>query len=142
MIIDASVILSALFPDEAQTQAQAIIRDHAAGQISLTAPTLLQYELTNAVWQGVRRQRINIEQAHEIMATVDRLDIPLQFVDWQTMMNWAGKYDRSAYDAAYLGLAQRQNDQLITGNLRLYNAVRHSEKWVIWVGDYESLTTP
>ncbi|KAA3659909.1 MAG: hypothetical protein DWQ04_20855, partial [Chloroflexi bacterium] len=60
MIIDASVILSALFPDEQQSQSQAIIRDHVAGQISLVGPTLLEYELSNAVWQGVRRQRITM----------------------------------------------------------------------------------
>ncbi|MCA9930510.1 MAG: type II toxin-antitoxin system VapC family toxin, partial [Anaerolineales bacterium] len=89
IIIDASVILSALFPDEQQQQSQAIIRDHAAEQISLVAPTLLQYELTNAVWQGVRRQRITMQQAQETMTIVDELRIPLEPVSWENSLNWA-----------------------------------------------------
>jgi hypothetical protein len=39
MIVDASVLLSAFFPDEAQAQAQAVLRQHAAGRERLKAPT-------------------------------------------------------------------------------------------------------
>lgn len=140
MIIDASVILSALFPDEQQSQSQAIIRDHVAGQISLVGPTLLEYELSNAVWQGVRRQRITMQQAEEIMTVVDELHISLQTVKWQTILPWAQKFDRSAYDAAYVALAAERNESLVTGDLRLYNAVHQKLDWVLWIGNYQSQT--
>ncbi len=39
MIADASVLLCAFFPDESQAQAQALLRDHAAGRARLKAPT-------------------------------------------------------------------------------------------------------
>lgn len=140
MIIDASVLLSALFPDEAQKQAQAVIRDHVLGQIILTAPTLLTYELTNAVWQGVRRQRISHEQAKEILLTVDHLAIAQESVAWKPVLSFAAQFNRSAYDAAYLALAHTQNQPLITGDLRLYNAVHADLLWVQWVGDYKAHT--
>ncbi len=140
MIVDASVILSALFPDEQQNQSQAIIRDHVAGHISLVGPTLLQYELTNAVWQGVRRQRITMPQAQEIMTVVDELHISLHHISWQNCLSWAEKFGRSAYDAAYVALAAERNEPLITGDLRLYNAVHQELDWVIWVGNYQSQT--
>lgn len=140
IIIDASVILSALFPDEQQQQSQAIIRDHAAEQISLVAPTLLQYELTNAVWQGVRRQRITMQQAQETMTIVDELRIPLEPVSWENSLNWAQRFDRSAYDAAYIALAFTRSEPLITGDLRLYNAVHQELEWVQWVGNYQAKT--
>lgn len=63
MIVDASVLLSAFFPDEAQTQAQAILRQHAAGLERLKAPTLIVYEVTIATWQAERRGRITSVQA-------------------------------------------------------------------------------
>ena len=138
MIIDASVILSALFPDEQQSQSQAVIRDHVAGRISLVGPTLLSYELTNAVWQGVRRQRITMPQAEEILAVVDALHISLHEVSWQNNLSWAQKFDRSAYDAAYLALAAERNEPLVTGDVRLYNAVKQGVDWIIWAGDYQS----
>ncbi|MEX1247762.1 MAG: type II toxin-antitoxin system VapC family toxin, partial [Anaerolineales bacterium] len=63
MIIDASVLLAAFFPDEAQPQAQALLREHAAGRQRLKAPTLITYEVANAVWQAERRGRISGAQA-------------------------------------------------------------------------------
>ena len=65
MIADASVLLCAFFPDEAQAQAQALLRDHAAGRERLKAPTLVVYEVTNAVWQAERRGRISGAQADQ-----------------------------------------------------------------------------
>lgn len=138
MIVDASVILSALFPDENQAQAQAVIRNHVAGQVVLCAPTLLHYELSNAVWQGVRRQRIDMGQAYTIMRTFDGLDIAQQPVAWEEMLSWGQRFNRSAYDAAYLGLAAHRQEPLITGDLRLYHAVRADLEWVLWLGDYQA----
>ena len=140
MIIDASVILSALFPDESQSQAQAVLRDHIVGHISLMSPTLLQYELTNAVWQGVHRQRIQVAQAKEILTTVDALNISQHPVNWQPILNWASQFDRSAYDASYMSLAHIKQTKLITADRRLFNAVRHSIDWVIWIEEYETPT--
>ena len=40
MIVDASVILSAFFPDEDQAQAQALIREHVMGRVTLAAGRL------------------------------------------------------------------------------------------------------
>lgn len=138
MIVDASVVLSALFPDEAQPQAQAVIRDHVLEQITLVVPTLFAYEITNAIWQGVRRQRITLIQAEEILATVEGLAIMQEPVTWQPILPFAVQFSRSAYDAAYLALAKTRNEPLITGDLRLYNAVKSELPWVRWVGDYEA----
>lgn len=141
MIVDASVILGALFPDEAQKQAQAVIRDHVLAQISLSAPTLFSYEISNAVWQGVRRQRISRLEAEEILGTVDNLAIAQKSVKWQDVLPFAAQFDRSTYDAAYLALANTQKQIFVTGDLRLYNAVQAELSWVQWIGDYEANTS-
>jgi predicted nucleic acid-binding protein len=136
VIVDASVILSAFFPDEAQGQAQALIRDHVMGDLSLAAPTLLLYEVTNAVLQARRRGRIHDEQADEILAALEGLRIDLKPVSWQQIFPLAVRFDRSAYDAAYLALAQGSEQPLVTGDVRLYNAVHEHLDWVQWIGDY------
>jgi predicted nucleic acid-binding protein len=138
MIIDASVILCAFFPDEAQPQAQRLVRDHIAGRLHLMAPSLLPYELANAVWLAERRGRIDRPQADQILETIDGLDIDILEVGWVEMMPFARQYQRTAYDAAYLGLAQAQGQPLITADLRLYNAVHTDLGWVRWIGDYTS----
>lgn len=137
MIIDASVLLSAFFPDEAQTQAQALLRAHAAGKARLKAPSLLVYEVTNAAWQAERRGRISSAQVDEILHVIAGLDIELLPMDWDEMLPLARQYDRSAYDAAYLAVAQRTGESLVTGDRRLYNAVKSKLKWVVWMGNYQ-----
>ena len=136
MIVDASVILSAFFPDEAQDQAQALIRDHVIGHLPLAAPTLLLYEVTNAVLLARRRGRIDDEQADDILSSFEGLSIALKPVSWQQMLPLAVRFDRSAYDAAYLALAEGTGQPLITGDSRLYHAVREHLDWVQWIRDY------
>jgi predicted nucleic acid-binding protein len=138
MIIDASVLLSAFFPDESQAQAQAILHAHATGLGRLKAPTLMIYEITNAVWQAERRGRISSAETDEIIQTVVGLDIELLPLEWGEMLPLARQYERSAYDAAYLTLAQRTGEALVTGDKRLYNAVKGDLDWVVWMGDYKS----
>ena len=135
MIVDANVILRAFFPDEMQLKAQALIRDHVSGRVQLIAPTLLTYEVANAVLQAVRRERVTDEDAKAILVAVEGLSIETEPVFWQQMLPLARRFDRSAYDAAYLALAEAREESLITGDLRLYNAVHDHLDWVQWIGD-------
>ena len=135
MIVDANVILRAFFPDEEQAQAQALIRNHVAGRIRLVAPTLILHKVTNAVVQAVRRERITDADGEAILTAFGGLDIELEPVTWQQMLPLALRFDRSAYDAAYLALAEMRREPLVTGDLRLYNAVRDYLNTVRWIGD-------
>jgi predicted nucleic acid-binding protein len=139
VIVDASVILRAFFPDEEQERAQALIRDHVIGQVQLEAPDLLLCEVSNAVVQARRRGRLTDEQAEDILSSVEGLGITLRPVDWRQMVPIAMRFDRSAYDAAYLALAEADAQPLITGDARMYNAVREHLPHVRWIGDYPSL---
>jgi len=136
MIVDASVLLCAFFPDEAQAQAQAVLREHAAGRERLKAPALIVYEVTNAVWQAERRRRISPAQSDEILQAASGLDIQLLPPHWGEGLPLARRFDRSAYDAAYLALAEQLGEKMMTADKRLYNAVHSKLRWVLWVGDY------
>jgi hypothetical protein len=54
----------------------------------------------------------------------------------------SGQYQRSAYDSAYLALAQWQSVWFVTGDKRLFNAVGYVLSWVKWLGDYQFDTIP
>ena len=137
MVIDAIVVLRGFFPDEeGHTEAQAIIRAYAHGEMELLAPTLLPYEVTNAVLQAVKRNRISLDKGLEILAAFQGLGIPTMEVPWQRSLELAHTYDRSAYDGAYLALAEETGGGLVTGDRRLYNAVKDHLPWVLWIGDY------
>lgn len=138
MIVDASVILMAFFPDEVgQVHAQTLLRAHALGTIELRSPALLAYEVTNAVLQAVRRQGITLETAQEILAAFEALMISVEPVSPAEVLVMAHRFDRSAYDSAYLALAETLDTRFITGDRRLFNAVSEALPWVLWLGDYQ-----
>jgi len=137
VIIDASAVLMGFFPDEqGHIEAQGLIRRYAQEEVELLAPTLLPYEVTNAVLQAVRWDRISLEKAKEILAAFQGLSIPTVEVHWQRALELAHTHGRSAYDGAYLALAEERGSKLVTGDRRLYNAVRDRLPWVLWIGDY------
>ncbi|MFZ8844886.1 type II toxin-antitoxin system VapC family toxin [Thermoflexus sp.] len=137
MVIDASVVLRGFFPDEeGHAVAQAIIRAYVREEVDLHAPTLLPYEVTNAILQAVRRGHINLSRGKEILTAFQDLGIRTVEVSWQRALELAHMYERSAYDGAYLALAEETGDQLVTGDRRLYNAVKDHLPWVLWIEDY------
>ncbi len=137
MVIDASVVLEAFFPDEeGHEKAQAIIRAYVQGEIELLVPALLPYEVTNAVLQAVRRSRIDLNKGREILQTFQGLGLPTAEISWQRALELAYAYDRSAYDGAYLALAEETGSMLVTGDRRLYNAVRDHLPRLLWIADY------
>jgi predicted nucleic acid-binding protein len=142
MIVDASVLLRAFLPDESQPHALAVVRDHVSGKIKLKAPTLLIYELSNAVWQAERRGRIDRHQTVRILQSFANLDIEVLPQAWGEMLPMARLYERSAYDAAYLILAEQSGERFITGDLRLYHAVHKHLDWVLWLEDYPVEAVP
>lgn len=135
MIVDASVLLAAFFPDENHAQAQALLGDHVTGQVRLVSPTLLLYEVANAAVYAARRGRVSADDAEAVLATIEELGIELHAVDWRAMLALAREFDRSAYDAAYLALAQARQEPLVTADRRLCNAVCDRLDWVQWIGD-------
>lgn len=139
MIIDASVVLKGFFPDEmGHVQALALMQAYAQEAIGLLAPTMLPCEVTNAVLQAIRRGRITLERGQAIVAVFQELGIPTAEVAWQRALALARAYERSAYDGAYLALAEERSDKLITADLRLYNAVKDRLNWVIWIEEFAS----
>lgn len=136
MIVDASVVLRGFFPDEeGHARAQALIRAYAQGEIELHAPTLLPYEVTNAVLQAIRRDRISPEKGREILTAFEGLGIPTADVSWQQTLELARTYGQSAYDGACLALAEESESKLVTGDRRLYNVVKDRLPWVLWIED-------
>lgn len=137
MIIDASALLSAYFPDEAIPQAQELIRRHLLGGVQLRAPRLLVYEATNVVWQAERRKRITSVQGDRILQSIVGLSLELFDPDAMDALAIARKYNCSAYDAAYLALAAQLEDNLITGDARLYQAASRDFTRIAWIQDYQ-----
>ncbi len=140
LVLDASVVLKSYLPEDGSEQARMIFEDWALGHVQLLAPALMPYEVTNALVVALRKHRLDEARAAEIFRAFVRLRIPTQELAGLEGRVWALalEHGRTAYDAAYLALAEHEGVPFITGDKRLYNAVKGKLPWVRWVGDYRS----
>lgn len=109
-VIDSSVALALVLPDERSDRAEALLR--GGRRPSLIVPSLWLYETSNALVAAVRRRRLPEAAIPEVHDLLDALDVEID-----------GRADRalgraiqalalatglSAYDAAYLELVERR----------------------------------
>ena len=122
--LDCSMALAWCFRDERTTAAAERVLDLVATDGGLV-PTLWWFELWNALLVGERRSRIARDDTAIFLVLVERLPID---VDASPKANevlaLARRFSLSAYDAAYLELAQRRNASLATLDKALGSSAR------------------
>jgi predicted nucleic acid-binding protein len=114
VVVDASYILSWLMPDENHPKTR-------VGQ--KVAPTLLPYEVTNALRSAVVRGRINEELAQGLLGEFLSWQIEYQAVDSNKVLQIAIEHKLSGYDANYLYLAKKMKCALLTWDEKLKKLV-------------------
>ena len=121
-VIDASVTMPWFFPDEATPFTEGVL--DSLGSQPLWAPTLWVLECTNVLQSAQRRHRIDPQRRAEIAAQLAELPVRLdtETPDFIGLDRLAATQGLSAYDAAYLELAQRRSLVLVSLDARLIAA--------------------
>ena len=123
-VLDASMTLAWYFPDEATQQTNAL-RERLIEE-EVVVPTHWALEVTNALLTALRRNRLGADELDLLVVDLRQLagevDSHTQQRAWDKTLDIAGKYKLSAYDAAYLELAQRRALPLATLDARLRTA--------------------
>lgn len=131
--LDASIIIRlSLTPDDNAVQ-ELWDSWHAQG-CRFVAPTLLYYEITNALYQQEKNRLLSGKMIDNVLEFV--LTLPIQLIADTALHKPARElavlYSLPAtYDAHYLALAERLNIELWTADARLYNTVlSYGVEWV------------
>jgi predicted nucleic acid-binding protein len=116
-VLDASVALAWALPDEDSERADLLL-DAAPSGIQFYVPVLWWYEVANALVVAYHRRRITEAEVSRIMELYGMMPIKTELslgVDsmWR-FCSLAREYQVSAYDAAYMELAQRLGVGLAT----------------------------
>ena len=124
-VLDASLAAAAGLPDE-----RAPVADRFLSQLTdedeVWTPALFWFEIANIVTVAQRRNRITEATARELMALFASLPVktdtaaPASVAD--TIRTIASRCSLSAYDAAYLELAERRGAGLATLDTELKSA--------------------
>ena len=137
LVIDASVALKWFLLDEKYgDRALDLLERFVRGELDLAAPSLLVYEVINGLVIAQRKGRIAEEK---VLSSISGfLNLGITFVDVAGLearvLHFCRVYDRSAYDASYLAVAEQDSLALVTGDERLYNSTKGKAAWVKWIG--------
>ena len=124
LVLDSSVALSWCFAEEATPVTRAALDCIPTAEVIV--PSLWYLEVANVLVISERRGRITATEAGEFLQMLGRLPIRVDFLGAQqalaTIVDLAGRYGLTAYDAAYLELAIREGAELATLDDRLRGA--------------------
>lgn len=144
-VVDASLALKWQFKDEQETEAALrMLTDFVHGDINLISPSLFSYEIVNAVYIAVSRERIPAQEGLDSIKDILSLGVTLSDpADLsEPTLRLAITHGRSAYDCAYLALAEKESCTLYTADKRFFNAMNNKIKFIKWVGDYSRIARP
>jgi len=105
IVIDASVVVK-WFIEEKDSDKALLIRDSfIGGKVELYVPTLLYFEVLNALKYSQLFKPSDLEDAGESLENYGFKVITIKDEIRKHMINAAIDYDLSIYDASYLGLS-------------------------------------
>jgi predicted nucleic acid-binding protein len=112
IVIDASIVVAAIMPDKDAVRAGPVFtRIGRIGEGGAVVPSLWRLEVANALLMAERRRRIDPVRRREGLALIAALPIEVDLGTWDRawhdILPLAARFRLTAYDAAYLELAQR-----------------------------------
>ena len=126
-VLDTSVAIAWYLPEEFSQAAKIWQERLVQGKARFLVPPLHYIEFANVIRTYVRRGEIKRDLAMEIYQL--HLETPLEVVAMppEGILQIALEYEATAYDAAFIQLALKQDAQLLTGE-------RTTTPWVVKLG--------
>lgn len=137
-VIDASVVLKWYLKDEENSmKAMSLLERYVSDDLDIIAPSLLEYEVINGLIIAQKRGRVDDKKVITAVDGFMNLEIKLKSLSglYSKVLRFCNVYKCSAYDAAYLTVADDEDIFIITADERLYNMVKKDMKRVKWIGD-------
>ena len=127
LILDSSVIAKWFFPDEEESNIALTIReDFVNKKITISAPTMLFYEVNNILKTAVKSLRIKKEKATKAYRGFLDLGI-IAYSSEELLENTLDKamnLDLTSYDASYIVLADYLKAPFFTADKKLLSKVK------------------
>jgi len=127
-IVDSSVIAKWFFPSEKDIEKALEIKElFLSHEISISAPSLIYYEINNLLRTAIKTLRINEKLAEK--AYLGFLDLDIVTYSSKELMvmtlEKAVSFDISSYDASYIALSEYLNLPFVTADQRLIDKVKN-----------------
>jgi predicted nucleic acid-binding protein len=142
-VLDANLVVAQFFPMPYSIQASDRLYVWRRDRVDLLAPTLLQYEVNNALRRLLAAGLILDSEARTALQDLQALRIRYISPDPELhdrAWYWTDRLNQSkTYDAQYVALADLERADLWTADRRLANGARQvGVEWVRWIGESEA----
>jgi predicted nucleic acid-binding protein len=97
LVIDASVVIASLLPDEPYRAASLrILQGFLSGNLELFTVPLLWFEITNALWKAISSGRTKLSDAQAALREFEAFNLPEREVATQEILRIAHAYDSTS----------------------------------------------
>lgn len=133
VVVDSNILLATVLPETYSAAARDLLRHWITNEIQLSAPLLIQYEVTAILRRHVYTGRLTANEARRHLEVLLDLDLryyrskylSLRAYEMATRLN-----QPRAYDAHFLAVAELLDCEFWTADERLVNAVGGVFPWV------------
>lgn len=141
VVVDASIAIKWLLVEPDSNKAVKLLDEWINKEMLILAPSLLTYEITNALYQKVRKGEITLARAKEALAEISLTEIEFDFSTDFAFSTRAVELANhlslpATYDSHYLALAERKGCELWTADLRMWNSIKGKFDWVQLLDHY------
>ena len=131
VFVDTSLTFKCLVRKEHTDRALAILREWHNKEVTLAGPSLLPFEVSNALHKRITRGELSIEGAVDLIGNLLTFQIELH-QPWNPhakALEMVSRFGQAAaYDAHYLALAESLGCELWTADER-FKSVCHGRRW-------------
>ena len=137
LVVDASVGLKWIFPEEHSEKALGLFRTETEAAV----PDLFFAEFGSVLWQRVRKGSVTAEEAQMAARSLDALPLVLDSHPVRPLLpaalEIACQTGATVYDSLYVALAQREDTRCVTADRKLIVAMAGTPlaRCVVWIGD-------
>ena len=127
-VVDLSYCAGWFQPSQGHSDRERLLKAHIEGEIRLFCPSLRVYEVLNLLACARRRGTLTDKQADAGLGLLNalhvRLEEPHSDIIHNRVQRFCRQHDLTAYDCAYLELADRLQAPLLTRDKNLLAAAR------------------
>lgn len=136
-VVDASVAARFVLNEDLSERAAKVLEDFINGEVELIAPTLLVYEVGNALWKAAARGLISEGEALDSFMNFFKLRLwrELRVEESAWALKWGAASGSTYYDSAYVAMAFSEGATLLTADDELESRARDSVR-VLHLKDY------
>ena len=143
IVIDTNVVVKFFVQETGSLHAERLLEAVLSADIELVAPDFMLTEFVNVLWLKVERGELDDEEAEEIIARLLVLAELIEIIPARTvlgsMFQTARRHGHSAYDAAFLALAESRGIRLVTADAKFYRKAKGLSSAPVLLGDWKTV---